>query len=136
MTRIRIAVGSCKPVKHPRQSPVIAYHDVGIGIESQKWRKRLHAILYVTAHQQQALRVNVVAERQLGQIISIEGDQNPAEKASEQYAPISFIGGHAVRLTLRVVEFLLMCLHVHVCAGQLSKVDLWPLYRQIGDSAL
>ena len=88
-------------IQHPGEPAIVADDDVGIRIEGQEGRQRLHAIADVAAHQQQAVLVDVVAEGKLGEVAAIEGNQHAAQEAAHANAAVALIGGEAVGLALR-----------------------------------
>ncbi len=59
-----------------------------------------------------------------------------AQETAEDDAAVAFVRRQAVGLALRVVEFLLPCLHVHVGIGQLAEIDLWARHGQTTHRAL
>ena len=73
----------------------------GSGSNVRKSRQRADPIANRSAHQQPALRVDVVAERQLRDIAAIERNEQPAEEPAESDAAVAFVRGQVVLLTLR-----------------------------------
>ena len=65
------------------------------------------AVADVAAHQQPAVGSDVVAERQLGDVASVEGDQQLAEEAADRDAAVALVRREAVGVALRKVELLL-----------------------------
>ena len=60
-----------------------------------------NAIAHVAPHQQPALRVHVIAERQLCEVAAVERDQMPAQEAAEHNAAVALVGRQVVGLALR-----------------------------------
>ena len=100
MSRVRIAVGGSECVHDPGEPAIVANHDVRILIEGKKGRQRRYAIAHVAPHQQTALGVHIVAERQLAEIAAIEGDEDAAQEAAQHDAASALVGREAVRLAL------------------------------------
>ena len=81
---------------------VLADHDVGVGIEGEKRAgQRLDALQDVAPHQQPAVRRDVVAEGQLGEVAAVERDQETPEEAAERDPAVAFVRGDAVSFPLR-----------------------------------
>jgi hypothetical protein len=87
-------------------------------------------------HQQLAIVLYVITERQLGEISAVERDHDPAQKTSEHDTAVALIRRQAVGLSLRVVKLLLPCLHVDVCVSQLAEIDLRARHAQTSHRAL
>ena len=85
----------------------------------------MDAIAHGTPHQQPAVGGYVIAERQLRQVAAVERDNEAPQEAAEDDAARTLVGRQVVGLALRVVEFLLLRLYVHVGIGQLAEIDLW-----------
>ena len=136
VARVRIRARRGEAVEHPHQPPLVAEDDVRIGVEGEERRDRGDALADVASHQQPALRRDVVAERQPGEIAAVEGDEQPPEQAAERDAARALVRGDAVGVALRVVELLLPRLHVDVGVGELAEVDLRPRDRDVRHRAL
>ena len=108
----------------------------GSGSSVKKPRQRVDAIADVAPHQQPAVGRDVVAERQLGDIAAIESDQQTPEEAAEHDAAGALVRRQVVGLALRIVEFLLPRLDVHVGVRELAEIDLRPRHLQTRDRAL
>ena len=98
MGRIRITVGSSEGIDHPRQPAIVAEHDVRIRIVGEKRRQRRYAIAHIAPHQQPAIAVHIIAERQLGQVAAVEGDNDAAQEAAQHDAARALVGGKVVAL--------------------------------------
>ena len=72
--------------------------------------------------------VDVVTERHFREITFLECDENTAQEPAEQDATVALVGRQVVGLALRVIEFLLAGLHVHVGVGQLAEIDFRASY--------
>src|SRR5437762_11108172 len=59
-----------------------------------------------------------------------------AKETAEEDAAFALVGRQAVGLALRVVEFLLPRLYVHVGIGELAKIDFRALYNDVLHGAL
>ena len=134
--RVRISVGGREGVHQPVDPAVISHDHVRIRIQRQKRRQRLHAIAQIAPHQQPAVRADIVAERQLGQIAAVIGDQRTAQQPAEPDAAVAFVRVQIVAVALRVIEFLLPRLDVDVAVGELAEVDLRPRDRNLRQRAL
>ena len=111
-------------------------HDVRVGIEREEGRELLHPVVQPAAHEQAAVRIHVVAERQLRQIAAIERNQRTAQPAAEPDASRALIGGQIVGIALRIIEFLLASLDVDIGIGELAEIDLRTRHGQSGNRAL
>ena len=96
----------------------------------------MHASTHAAPHEQAALRVHVVAERQLGEVAAIERDDHTAQETPEDDAAVALVGREAVGLALRVVEFLLPRLHVYVGVSQLAEINLRARHDETAHRAL
>src|SRR5262249_38943835 len=99
-------------------------------------RQRRHPIAHVATHKQPALRVDVVAKRQLREITAVKRDENAAQESAEKDAAVSLIGRQVVSLALRVIEFLLPRLHIDVGVGQFTEINLRARYLDTWHRAL
>src|SRR6185437_745582 len=99
-------------------------------------RQRRYTIAHVAPNQQSAIAVYIIAEWQLADVAAIEGEQDAAQKTAKLNSAGAFVGGEAVGLTLRIIEFFLARLHIHVSVGQLAKIDLRARDVEIGHRAL
>ena len=54
-------------------------------------------------------------------IVAVEGQQHAPQEAAQNDATAALVGREIVRVSLRVVEFLLSRLHVHVGVSQLTE---------------
>ena len=70
--RIRIVVRDGERIHDPGKPAIVAHHHVGVLIEGEERCNCRDAFAYVAPHQQPALRVDVVAERQLSQIAAVD----------------------------------------------------------------
>ena len=73
--------------------------------------------------------VDVIAERELREVPAVDRDEEAAQEAAEDDAAVALVGRQAIRLALRVVEFLLPRLHVHVGVGELAEINLRACYH-------
>ena len=135
MARVRKRVGRREPVRDPRQAAVLAHDDVRIGIEGEEGRQRGDAIPDVAAHQQTALRADIVAEGQRRDVAAVEGDERAAQEAAQDDAAGALVRREVVRFPLRIVELLLPRLDVHVGVGELAEINLRPRHLQARDRA-
>ncbi len=134
--RVRIGARCRVGVQHPEDPAIVRDDDVRVGVEGEKRRERPDPFADVAAHQEPAVRRDVVAERQLGDIAAVEGDQQPAQESTEPDAAFAFVRRQIVGLALRVVELLLPRLDVHVRVRELAEVDLGPRHVEARNRAL
>ena len=85
---------------------------------------------HVAPHQEVAVLIHVVAEWQLRNIATVERKNKATQKTADNDATVTFVRREVVGLALRVVEFLLLCLHIYVGVGQLTEVDLRTRHAQ------
>ncbi len=136
MRRIRISGRDREAINNPGEAAILAEHDIGIWVVGEERRQCRYAIAEVAAHQQPALRRDVIAEGELGEVAAVERDEEPPEKPAEHDPAGALVGCEAVAFTLRVVELLLARLHVDVGIGQLSEIDFRPRHLDRGIGAL
>ena len=57
-----------------------------------------NAVANVAPHQQPAILIHIVAERQLGQIVAVECDQHAPQKSADPNSPAAFIRREIIAL--------------------------------------
>ena len=91
MARVRIAVRDRERIHDPRQSAIVAEHDVRIRIVGEEWRECRYSISHVASHQQLAILIHVIAERQLREIAAVERDNDAAQKTAEYDTAVALV---------------------------------------------
>jgi hypothetical protein len=120
---IGVGVGSGVGVEDPGEFAGVADDEVGVLVEGEEGGEGGYALADVAAHEEAAVRGDVVAEGELADVAAIEGEEDAAEEASEADASCALVGGEIVALALGVVELLLMGVDIDVRVGQLAEVD-------------
>ena len=136
MRRVGISVRLRKGIQNPGQPAIIAHHNIRILIEGEERRQSGGTLAHCAPHQQTALSVHIVAERQLGQVAAVKGNQSAAHESAQLNAATALIVGSVVVVPLRVVELLLPRLDINVGVRHFAKVYLRPRYIQSGHSTL
>src|ERR1700723_4767504 len=98
MSGVRISIRRSEGIHHPGQAAVIADDNVRILIESKERREGGDAIANIAVDKQAALRVDVVAEGDLGDVAAVERNQRAAQKAAQFDAARALVRGAVVVL--------------------------------------
>ncbi len=128
MGGVRILIGGGESIHHPREPAVLADYQVRIRIVSKEGRQGGYPIAHVAPHQQPALRIDIVAERQFSQIAAIKRQHYTAQQAAHYDTAVPLIRSEIIALALGIVEFLLARLDVNVGVRQLAIVNFRTSY--------